>query len=403
VVELLSITMVLILGCFAGIITGLLPGIHTNTVAALVLASLSVLLHYFSPLSLGIFLTSMVVVHSFVDFIPTIFLGAPEAETALGVLPGHKMLLEGQGYKALKLTVMGGLGSFAMGLFLQPMFMFAVKNGYYLLEKIILPLLILTSAYFILTEKSFSNKSWALLIFLLSGVLGIVCLESLPLKEPLFPLLSGLFGISTLIVSMSANSKIPEQIIDEDVKILDWKNFINYIKSILSSSIMSVLPALGSAQATILAQSFTKEKDHESFLVIVGGINTASALFVLTTLFAIDRARTGVIAVMKNVLTLDLQSYLYLVIVSIIAAVIGAILTLQLGKFLANKISKINYRKTSIIIIAFIAILVFIISGFMGLLVLSVSTAIGLLAPLSGARRIHAMGVLVIPIILYFI
>ena len=86
-VELLSITMVLILGCFAGIITGLLPGIHTNTVAALVLASLSVLLHYFSPLSLGIFLTSMVVVHSFVDFIPTIFLGAPEAETALGVLP----------------------------------------------------------------------------------------------------------------------------------------------------------------------------------------------------------------------------------------------------------------------------------------------------------------------------
>ncbi|MEK6923381.1 MAG: tripartite tricarboxylate transporter permease [Nanoarchaeota archaeon] len=401
--ELISLTIALVFGIFAGIITGLIPGIHTNTVAALVLASLALLTKYFSPLALGIFLISMVVVHSFVDFIPSIFLGAPEAETALGVLPGHKLLLEGHGYRALKLTVIGGLGSFTIGLLLLPLFSFFVEHGYIFLEKLIAPIVISISAYFIFMENSKSKIIWSFLVAILAGVLGIITLNDLSIKEPLFPLLSGLFGVSTLIISMKDNAKIPLQIIDENVPFLNLRNFKNYIKSILSSSIMSVLPALGAAQATILAQSLTKEKHHEDFLVIVGGINTASALFVLSTLWLIGRARTGVIAALDQFLILDLGSYMLLIVVSIAAAVIGAYLTLTLGKFLANKIAKINYNKFSIIIILFLIALTAIISGAIGLLVLSIATSIGLIAPLVGIKRVHAMSVIAFPVVLYFI
>jgi len=393
VAELLLLIIAFVFGILAGIITGLIPGIHTNTVAALVLASLILLQTYFSPLALGIFLIAMVVVHSFVDFIPSIFLGAP----------GHKMLIEGHGYRALKLTVIGGLGAFTIGLFLLPLFSFFVENGYFILEKLIAPIVISVSAYFIFTEKGRTKIIWSFLVAVLAGVLGIITLNDLSIKEPLFPLLSGLFGISTLIISMKDNTKIPHQFIDENVYFLEFGNFKNYIKSVLSSSIMSILPALGSAQATILAQSFMKEKAHEDFLVIVGGINTASALFVLSTLWLIGRARTGVIAALDQFLVLDINSYLILIAVSISAAVIGAFLTLTLGKFLVNKIAKVNYTKFSIIIILFLIILTAIVSGAMGLLVLSIATSIGLIAPLVGIKRVHAMSVIAFPVVLYFI
>jgi len=147
----------------------------------------------------------------------------------------------------------------------------------------------------------------------------------------------------------------------------------------------------------------TKKKSGEEFLVIVGGINTVSSLFVLTTLFLIGRARTGVIAVMKQFLQLDFSGFAILLAASIAAVGISVILTLYLGRFFANRISKINYRKLSLAIIAFICILVGLFSGPLGLFVLSISTAIGILAPKVGIKRIHAMGCLVIPVVLYFI
>ena len=114
--QLIPIILALGLGILAGTFTGLIPGIHTNTLAVILLA----LLGYLSSipvLVLAVFLISMVITHSFLDFIPSIFFGAPEPATALSVLPGHNLLLKGEGYKALKLTVIGGLGGFLFALF----------------------------------------------------------------------------------------------------------------------------------------------------------------------------------------------------------------------------------------------------------------------------------------------
>ncbi len=400
---MLELILALFLGCGAGVITGLIPGIHTNTVAILIIGSLPILTKYFSFLNLGVFLISMVIMHSFVDFIPSIFLGAPEAETALGVLPGHKMLLAGEGYKALKLTTIGGLSAFLVGIALLPLFFLFLKKGYILMSAVIAPIILIASAYFIIIEKTFKKKVWALLVFLLSGMLGLLVLNNLAVREPLFPLLSGLFGTSTLIISMLGTSKITKQNLDTKINFSKFRILLNSIKAAFSSAIMSVLPALGAAQATVLAQSLTKGKTGEDFLMIVGGINTVSSMFVLTTLYLISRARTGVIAAMQQFLTLDFYSYLVLFAACIAAVGISVFLTLNLGKFLANKISKVNYRKLSIVIIVFISVLVAIFSGLFGLLVLSIATTIGLLAPKAGIKRIHAMGVLVLPVVFYFI
>ncbi|MCX6775022.1 MAG: tripartite tricarboxylate transporter permease [DPANN group archaeon] len=404
----IDLLFALLLGCSAGMLTGLAPGIHVNTVAAGVLATLPFLTKWFSPLSLGVLLVAMVIVHTFVDFIPSIFLGAPDdAETSLSILPGHRMLLEGRGYDALKLTVVGGIGASLVGLAILPLFGFAIAKGYDKLG-IIIPILILTfSAIFILLEKGFVKKVWALLIFMLSGVLGVIVLNQLQLKEPLFPMLSGLFGISTLVISMFGENKIVEQKISSNIKFTG--NWFNHVKACVSAALMSVLPALGGAQATVLAQVISKKDTRnekgssEDFLVMVGGINVVSSIFVLATLWLIGKARTGVLATMKQFLDLDFNGFLILLVASLVAIGIAAIVTLQLGKFVAKRITKFKYRKISLAVIVVLVLLAGLFAGWLGLLVTSVATAFGLIAPKVGVKRIHAMGCLAIPIVMYFI
>src|SRR3989338_1637338 len=92
-----ELIIALLLGVTSGIITGLTPGIHSNLVSLLVLQFTPLLMPYFSLLSLATFIMSMSITHTFLDAIPSIFLGAPESDTVLGVLPGHRYLLRGNG------------------------------------------------------------------------------------------------------------------------------------------------------------------------------------------------------------------------------------------------------------------------------------------------------------------
>ena len=88
---MLEIIIATLLGILIGVFTGLTPGVHINLVATLVLSSSAVFLGYISPLVLAVFIVSMSVVHTFMNAIPAIYLGAPEDEAnALNVLPGHK-------------------------------------------------------------------------------------------------------------------------------------------------------------------------------------------------------------------------------------------------------------------------------------------------------------------------
>ncbi|MEM7821789.1 MAG: tripartite tricarboxylate transporter permease, partial [Candidatus Aenigmatarchaeota archaeon] len=90
-----------LLGVLIGIPLGLLPGMHINNILPLIL-SFSFL---FASYNLTVLIVSIAITQIFISFIPSIFLGAPDENTALSVLPGHRLLFEGKGYEAIKLTV----------------------------------------------------------------------------------------------------------------------------------------------------------------------------------------------------------------------------------------------------------------------------------------------------------
>jgi putative membrane protein len=122
-IDVFFIILFCILGVLIGVITGLLPGLHVNNVALLLVAFSSPIVALCTPLiTYGIseqfilvlicgLIISVSISHAFHDSIPTTFIGAPEEDTALSVLPAHSLLLKGEGFRAVNLHVLGSVGA----------------------------------------------------------------------------------------------------------------------------------------------------------------------------------------------------------------------------------------------------------------------------------------------------
>src|SRR4030042_2062206 len=108
---LIEFLLALLLGVLAGTLTGLIPGIHMNLVGTTLVILSASLLSPIAPIYLVVFIVAMAISHTFIDFIPSIFLGCPDTDTELSILPGHELLKKGQGYEAILLTAYGSLAA----------------------------------------------------------------------------------------------------------------------------------------------------------------------------------------------------------------------------------------------------------------------------------------------------
>ena len=345
-----EIILVLILGVFIGIVTGLTPGIHVNLVATTLFAISPLLLQYLEPLSLAVFIISLSVVHSFLDTIPSVYLGAPENENALSVLPGQKMLLRGEGYQAVKITILGTYIGMLVAIILIPLFILIANKIYPLLKPYLMYILIVLMAYMILKDN---NRFWNFFLFMVSGTLGVIVFSIPNLKEPLFPLLSGLFGVSGLLLSYFENTKIPDQEIDNRIK-LKTKELI---KAILGSSIAVFLiqffPGLGPSQGAVISNQVIKDVKDKGYLAMVGAMGTMSVVFSLVTFYSLGKAKDGTIVVISKLLEIDYAAFIILILVFLLAGSIAVFLTLWFSKIFSRIIVKVNYKLLVISIILF--------------------------------------------------
>ena len=396
--------MALLLGVLAGIFTGLTPGIHVNLVSLLVVSSSSYLLGIFSLPSLGIFIISMAIAHTFLDILPAIFLGAPNEATALGVLPGHKLLLQGMGYEAVKLTVIGSLSSLILAILLFPLLIIIFPLIYDDIRPYIGFILIAVVIYMILIEKGMDKKFWAFVVFLISGILGILALTMPNLKQPLFPLLSGLFGLSMLIVSLSQKVEIPKQRITENIILPKFQSIKSILAGTFSGSIVSFFPGMGPAQAAVIGSNIFGSLGTYAFLILIGSIGTVDMVISMVTFYTLDRARNGAIFAIQELLDkIDLSTLILFIATALIAAGLATFLVLYLARVFAKLIEKVNYSFLCISVILLVTSLVFYFSSWLGLSILIISTAIGIIPNIVDVKRSHSMGCLMLPVILFFI
>jgi len=398
---LAEILIAIFVGVLFGIFTGLIPGVHINLVAILMLSSSAFLLNYFNPLSLALFIVAMSITHTFLDAIPSIFLGAPDPGMELSVLPGHKLLLEGRGYEAVFLTVIGSFFAVVLCLIMTPLLIVLIRYGYPIIEPYIAYILIFFSVLLIYRETK--SRFWALMAYMSSGVFGIAVLTMPNLEQPLFPMLSGLFGVSILTVSLMKKTKIPKQRITYPK--LRVKEVLNYVGlGFIASLLVGTMPGLGSSQAAIISSSFKKKNKPESFLLMLGSINTIVMLVSFIALYSISRARNGsVVAISQIVKEFNIGYVILFMIVSLIVAGVAVVLSLKISRIFSIFMSNINYNKICVAVIIFIIMLVILITGLLGLLVLIVGSLLGITFSLIGIGKNHLMGCLLLPVILFFL
>lgn len=373
-----------LVGLLLGIFAGLFPGLHTNLLAVLV-ASLN-----FDVWFSSVLLVAMAVSRSVVDAIPTVFLGA--SEDVMALLPGHRLLKRGFGIEAVKFCVAGSLLGAISGVLLIPVFLFSFP----FLFSIISPFLFWLLLLFVLVLL-WRDSWWAVVVFLLAGILGLICLNSI--REPLFPLLSGLFGASGLFMSLFNDVEIPTQY-DTDVARLPRRFlFSSVLTGVLAGSIVTLFPGLGPSQAAALAQ--VKRQKSLSYLVLVGALGTVDVLISLVTFFSLDKARNGAIVIINQLLgSISISVLFSFIAVACFSVGLASIAALFASRWYALLVVNVNYSLISLSVLLFLLFMSFVLSGWLGVLVFLTAACIGLIAPLTKVSRSSAMGCLLLPTLL---
>ena len=417
----IALAACLALGFALGIISGLTPGLHLNNFAAMLLALSSTLIALgLTPYEIASIILAASISQTFFDAIPAIFLGAPDSETALTVLPGQRLMLEGRGIEAIRLSALGSAGSIVFALLLVAPLSWAVSNYYDYLTKYMGVLLLAIALMMIRSERGpvidgqgslvhWKYKTIAGLLFLTSGFLGIFAFDhesmiNSPLGlEPqvLLPLLSGIFGASSLLLSLSTNTEIPKQ--EESQIKIQGRSLIKAIfAGSLGGSAVAWIPGVSPSVASIAAR-LGAQASEEEFLVSIAGVNSANALFSLVALYVIDKPRSGAAAAIQQLLTLDQSIVVQMIIMIVIVAAASYIACIGAARLAARTLSQLNYRWLCLIVLAFLVAMTYAFTGLFGLFIFFMSTVVGLIAPVAGIHKTHAMGVLMLPLIVRYI
>lgn len=400
---MIEIAASVLLGVIAGTFTGIMPGIHINLVSAGV-----VFLSPFLVPAAGIgpvccFIVAMAVTHTFTDIIPSIYLGAPEEETAMGMLPGHKLLLKGMGHEAVKMTVIGSLLCLIACAAIFPVLAFAFPLAYRLIENWVWLILLACAAATILSDKGLNQIFWGAVVFIFSGVMGILVFES-SIRQPLLPMLSGLFGVSTLIYSAMSSAEIPPQNLDGKTSLKKSETAKAAIAGAASGSLVALLPGLSSSHAASFARLFLMKTGEEAYLITIGGISTVNFFSSIATMLSLGKARNGAVAsileLAGGISASDAASFVF---ASLLAGGIAAIISLKISRIFAKAAPKLNYKMLCAGAIVITALLTAAFSGIAGIYVLATATAIGLVSVLAGSRRSNAMGCILVPVIISYL
>ena len=426
---------VILLGLGTGAVTGLAPGLHVNNVAALVIAaratlaaSLASLLPALggddASLLLACFLLAVTSSHAVFDFVPSVFFGAPSEETALSILPGHRLLLEGEGVRAVGLAARGAvLGCALAALLLVPLRLLlgdpvglaaAFRPWAPAFLAAILALLLASEARYRRRRlRRLARAGW---VQLLAGLLGLLVLRGPTPVDPgavLFPLFSGLFGMPNLIASLwNPPGTIPPQEITP-LPPLARREVWHAVRGTVAGATVSWLPGLsGGAAATLAAVAGRRKLTPSAFMVILGAVSTSTAILSVAVLLMIGRARSGAAAAVSELLGrtsgwADPWAIPVVLTALVLAAVLAGALAAPAATWVARRLaprwSRIDTRRVSLATLAALTALIALATGLAGVGIAALAAAVGLVPVRAGVRRVHLMASLLVPVLVGYL
>ena len=386
-------------GVALGTVSGLTPGLHANTFALLLAALASTVPG--PPRLLGAAMLAAGVVHTFLDVVPALALGVPDPAMAPSALPGHRLVLQGRGREALRLSALGSGLAIALAVPLSVPVTELMRWAYPTIEAHLTVVLTAVVVLLITTEPTARSRLGATLAVAGSGALGILALDYptgglVDAGGMLMPLFTGLFGAPILLEALSGDGVPPQA----DAAVTESRRAVGGVALLgtLSGAVVGFLPGISSAIAATGALVASPRRGPRAFVVATSGVNTSNAVFALFALVALGSPRTGVLVAMQDAgVPLDLPLLLASVAV---AAAAGFVLVVVVGDRYLAWVGRRDNAAVSVAVLAFLVVLVALFTGLAGLAAFLGSTVVGLVPARFGARRAPLMGVLLVPLAL---
>lgn len=402
-------------GCMLGVFSGLVPGIHVNTLAAMLLAAVPFLQEVLpldpsaSAAAVACCVMSASVVHSYVDFVPSVFIGAPDAEDAVSVLPGHRLLLKGRGMEAVRAAAIGSLVGCSAAILLAVPLQWILMNGADgLLSKATPAVLGAAAMIIIANEMRRGTGLWGPFLFILSGALGLACM-TLPIPTEgivgdgsvMMPLLTGLFGIPVMLEA-SGSGRMPPQ---KD-RVRDPVGILPGLRGVLMGTVAGWFPGITSTVGASISAAVFPEKSPERFISTVASIGSVTSVLSLVTLSVSGSGRSGTALVIEELVGDGIsgcasQTFLLLLLSAAIGSAAGYALTIACGRVMSRTVSRIDQDSLNRTVLILLLALTLALSGPAGILVLIASTAVGLVPGSAGTGRIVLCGCLILPVLLF--
>ncbi len=437
-IPLLAVVFASSLGSLLGSATGLVPGLHTNNVAAVLLALAAGAGDASLPVSCAVM--SCAVAHTLAAAVPGIFLAAPKGESVLAMLPGHRLLKAGMGAEALRLHVGGCLGALAISMaILVPLrCLLAPPVGLHAaLLPWLGPSLLLGCALMVLMEgvrerpSSSGLRGWratavAAGLLLTSAALGELAVfddSALLAGAGIGPLFVGLFGLPTLLHAMlDPPAKGTEPVVAATADVVGdddgghprglahWRVVV---RGSLVGALVGWFPGTSSGQATMLAvvRSGTKGEGGlegaRRYVLGVAAVGTANVVFNLAALATFLRVRSGAAAAVGGLMawteapwvgTLPPVDVSALLLAMAIGVSIATPIVLMGGRLAGAAAPLLSDGRVLLLVAAALAALCVLPGGARAALVLVAATSLGMLPPMLGVMRVHLMGAMTVPV-----
>ena len=383
-------------GVALGTVTGLVPGLHVNSVAFLLVGIAPTLSG--PAVAVGAAVISAGIVHTFLSVIPGLVLGVPEAATAAGALPGHRLVLQGYGREAIRLSALGSGISLTAALIGAVPLSWIIASQQELLREILPFLLLGIAGALVIMEPTWRSRGGGIICFCIASGLGFLALD-LPAAgilapdgsaSMLGPIFAGLFGAPVLLDALTADGEIPPQTY-EQLSLSPLSTVRAALAGTGGGALVGYLPGVSSGVAAVLALGGAGGS----------GVDTATAVFAVASLAVLGSPRSGVTVALSELGGGSLPTGLVsMLIITVVAAALGIAILVTIGDLYLDIVRRLPRRPLVLLVLGLLIILSVGFAGLLGGGVFLFSTVIGLVPPRVRARRVHLMAVLLGPVAL---
>ncbi|WP_372806921.1 tripartite tricarboxylate transporter permease [Pontiella sp.] len=413
-------------GTLASCLFAILPGLHVYNVMGL--AAMFLYGAQDAGMAIGgelvvAFMVGLVCGWSMLNTIPSVLLGAPDESAIFTVLPGQKYLMGGRGYEGVMIIGVGGLAGIGLLLFvvapLAPKFLPVAHD-------VLMPhmhwILWVIITFILMTEwpkgGNFGEAGWGkffdawkglgagLLTFFLSGWLGFILLYRSPVSvdvafQNIMPAFVGLFAVPWCLLNLVSGVQVPEQRIGKSLGITGDVILRSAAAGGLGGGFAAFFPVVTGGVGGLLAGHATAQRDERVFMMSQGVSKMVYYTGALVLFFApgLNLTRGGGAWIIGGLYEPSGWSDYFLALGCIaISGAVSFLLLSPLTRFTLWLMGRVDYRTISGAALLIILLMVYLVTGWVGIFIMVVGAGIGLIPVLFGSRRLNALGILLLPI-----